>query len=65
MTYPFQNNNGTTIEVATVEVLGMDKQFHQALYWSCNYLSMLWWKLNQGSKRGPCSLRPFPNILIS
>ena len=32
--------------------LGMDKQFHPALFWACNYLSMLGLKLNHVSKRG-------------
>ena len=36
ITYLFINFNG-----ATVESLGMDKQFHPTLFWACNYLSML------------------------
>ena len=32
--------------------LGMDKSFHPTLYQACNYLSMLWLKLNHVSKWG-------------
>ena len=31
--------------------LGMDKQFHPTLYWTCDYLSMLGLKFNHVSKR--------------
>ena len=30
----------------------MDKYIHHTLYWACDYLSMLWLKLNHVSKRG-------------
>ena len=46
ITSPFPNFNG-----ATVEVLGMDKQFHPTLYNTCDYLPMLGLKLINVSKR--------------
>ena len=33
--------------------LAMDKSFRPTLYWACDYLSMLGFKLNHVSKRGP------------
>ena len=33
--------------------LGMDTEFHLTLYRACDYLSMLRFKLNHVSKRGP------------
>ena len=38
-------------QTATVESLGMNKQFHPILHNGCNYLSMLGFKLNHVSKR--------------
>ena len=38
--------------------LGMDKQFHPTLYSTCDYLSMLGFKLNHVSKRGPSASAP-------
>ena len=37
--------------------LGMDKQFHPMLYWACDYLSMLGFKLNHVSKKGLLQIR--------
>ena len=45
ITYPFLNLIGAS--------LGMDKQFHPALYNECNYLSMLGLSLIYDSKRDP------------
>ena len=33
--------------------LGMDKLVHSTLYWACDYLSMMWFKLIYVSKVGP------------
>ena len=33
--------------------LVVDKWFHLTLCWVCNYISMLWFRLIHGSKRGP------------
>ena len=41
ITYPFPNSDG------------MEKYFHPTLYWTCDYLSMLVFKLFHVSKRGP------------
>ena len=45
--YRFPNFNGVIIEV-----VGMDTSFHPELYWTCDYLPMLWFKLIVLSKRG-------------
>ena len=48
ITYPFLNFND-----CTRWGLGMDKQFHPAIYNRCNYLSMCGLKLYHVSERGP------------
>ena len=37
--------------------LGMDKQYHPTLYWTCNYLSMIGSKSNHIHKNCPCKLQ--------
>ena len=60
ITYPFLNFNG-----ATVEVLGMTKQFYPTLFWPCNYLSMWGLKLIHVSERGPWDEAVTLYIMIS
>ena len=47
--------------------LGMDKLFHTTLYWACDYLSILGYKLNHVSKRGYWYLhdtKPSPESML-
>ena len=60
ITYPFPNFSG-----CAVEVWKMDKLFHTTLYNWCNYLSILWLKLINVSKRGLWSLFIKPSIRYS
>ena len=59
ITYPFLIVNGWS--------LGMDKESHPTFYLACDYLTMLWLKINHFSKRGPCGLRvgPYTNTTVS
>ena len=53
ITYPFLNFNGCTVEVCNRWNLWMAKRFHLAFYWTCDYLSMLGFRLNHVSERVP------------
>ena len=43
-------------------IVGMDKKFNPTLYNGCNYVSMLWLKLNRVSKSLPSSHNDKLNI---
>ena len=50
------NSNPSIDYITSIKHVGMDKQFHPALYWACDYLSMLGSKLSCVSKGGPSRL---------